>query len=61
MFLFMFFKEKLFVKKKCIIICFMLQNIFFHKNTVVENSPQSLFLKEKRRSAKSAKSEDQFY
>ena len=32
--------------------CFMLRNIFFHKNTVGENST-SRFLKEKRRSAKS--------
>ena len=35
-------KEKLFVKKKYIIICFMLRNIFFHKNTVGENSPSRL-------------------
>ena len=26
-------REKLFVKKKCVIICFMLCNIFFHKMT----------------------------
>ena len=45
-------REKLCVKQKCIIICFMLRNIFFHKNTVGENSPL-WFLKEKRRSAKS--------
>ena len=46
-------REKLFVEKKYIIICFMLCNIFFHKNMVGENSPPSRFLKEKRRSAKS--------
>ena len=34
-------------------ICFILGNIFFHKNMVGENSPPSRFLKEKRRSAKS--------
>ena len=53
MFLFVFFKEKLFVKKKFIIICIMLRNIFFHKNIVGENSPPSQFLKEKCGSAKS--------
>ena len=53
MLLFVFFKEKLFVKKKCIITCFMLRDIFFYKNIVVENSPPSRFLKEKSRSAKS--------
>ena len=31
----------------------MLHNIFFHKNIVGENTPPSLFLDEKRRSAKS--------
>ena len=53
MFLFVFFKEKLFVKKKCIIICFMLRNFFFYKNIVLENNPPSRLLKENRRSAKS--------
>ena len=50
-------REKLFVKKKCIIIyilSFMLCNIFFHMAVMVgENSPPSRFLKQKHRSAKS--------
>ena len=31
-------KERLFVKKSCIIFCFMLRNIFFHK-TLLERTP----------------------